>query len=122
MKNKEKKIEEMAKDISIAWQNANKQSCISKSIPLCELIAEELAKKYQPKLPEDSIVIPDKITEETSAEDLIKIAKYNDKIRKIERKETVEKIINWIDTYYPCYSRADLIKELAKQFEVGIKE
>jgi hypothetical protein len=37
-------------------------------------------------------------------------------------KETAEKIINWIDTYYPCYSRADLINELAKQFGVEIKE
>ena len=43
-------------------------------------------------------------------------------IRKEASEETAEKIITWIDTYYPCYSRADLVKELAKQFGVEIKE
>lgn len=47
----DKQIKQMSCDVSVAWQNANKQSCISKSIPFCELIAEELYKMKYVKLP-----------------------------------------------------------------------
>ena len=53
----EKMIEEMAKDISIAWQNALEEYSISKEIPLCELIAEHVTEQGYRKIPEGSVVL-----------------------------------------------------------------
>lgn len=83
------------------------------------------------KIDKDSVVIPNKITEKTSAEDIIKIAKYNDKLRKQASKETAGKIFNElnekISTLIIPNEEHNLyivekweIVELAKQFGVEI--
>lgn len=127
-----KQIEEMAKDISIAWQNANKQSCISKSIPLCELIAEELAKKYQLKLPEDSVVL----TKEEHKQWLKDCIESNKVVEERTRKETAREILKEVAITIKTQSVNDYnfddkvieepillekLKELAKQFGVEVE-
>lgn len=119
--NDKKQIKEMERVMAVNWLNETVLGT-----------AERLYNAGYRKLPEDSVVIPNKITEETSAEDLIKIAKYNDKIRKQSRKETAEKIfvevldleelkvirdMGWETVYEALYNE---ILELAKQFGVEV--
>lgn len=82
---KDKEIKEMAKIIMYCpFIDADSQ-------------AKELYEQGYRKIPKNAVVIPEKITEETSAETLIKIAKYNEKVRKEMAKEVIEKFISQIE-------------------------
>lgn len=109
---KEKQIEEIAKDILSAYAVNKLYS---------QDVAKSLYEQGYRKIEKDSVVIPNKITEETSAEDLIKIAKYNDKIRKQANKETAEKILNELYCT-PKEQVENKIKDLARFIGVEIKE
>ena len=91
------------------------------------------AQGYQ-KLPEDSIVIPKKITDKTKPEDLIKIAKYNESVCNQASKETAKKyhamVKNLFDMRACCGCIEDSPVEewhkdndnIAKQFGIETKE
>lgn len=100
-------------------------------------LASVLIKQGYRKVPNCAVVIPEKITVETSSEDIIKIAKYNDEVRKQASSETAEKYKGFIrelltngddsiTTYYGDVKyrliREDDLQELAKQLGVEIKE
>lgn len=128
---KKKDIEELAK--------AMKEAFYCKDF---DQLASVLIKQGYRKVPNSAVVIPEKITVETSSEDIKKIAEYNDNIR----KETAEKIFAEIDEYFDnkinkllkikksnntyendgrlrdCCECREEVKELAKQFGVEIKE
>lgn len=120
MKDNEKQIEEMANFI-------HRTEFVDISRYEEETIAKELLKHYQPKLPEDSVVLT---TEELK--DMVKARTKcveNAIIR--TRKETAEKILvelyNIRDYYgesreYEIRIGEEGLKELAKQFGVEIKE
>ena len=63
------------------------------------MLAKRAVEQGYRKIPEDSVVIPNKITEETSPETLIKIAKYNEKIRKETAKEVYQELQGHGTTY-----------------------
>jgi hypothetical protein len=68
------------------------------------------------KLEEDKVVIPEKITEETSPEDIIKIARYNEKVRKEMAREILKSFEYCNDqTFYEQWLK------LAKEYGVGVK-
>lgn len=117
MKDKEKQIEEMA--IAEMIQKYLNNNNIKVSHPLLPLhIASILINNNYQKVDEDSVVIPKKITVETTPEDLIKIAKYNDSIREQARKETAEKIYRELCGHGTTYVK----KWIKEQFGVEIKE
>lgn len=142
MKDKEKQIEEMAKIIA--------DSCtihkvyVNKHYPdrqkdMYYSLAEELLKYYQPKLPEDSVVLSRDAYQvmETKIEQLTKYAENERQLREYycneARKETAEKFVNetikrkqtlmnpYTDDESECVSTYWIYK-LAKQFGVKIKE
>lgn len=144
MKDKEKQIEEMA----------NCDKCVHKKICKNEfkgapIIEFQGCEHYQPKLPEDSVVLSRE--EKQEYENLVKLLTYNkpvksrvyDVVKGIKNrasKETAEKIFAKIDEElaectivneggygwnYQGYEATDLRKrltKLAKQFDVEIKE
>ena len=114
---KEKRIEEMAKVLS--------RKCaypcpilLDKPCELCQ--AETLFIENYRKINENDIVIPEKLTEEISAEDILKIAIYNDKIR----KETAREILNILKELYTTpYSRFyECIEDIAEKYGVDLGE
>lgn len=125
-------LKELAKIIRFVLENRTDIQYIP---DLAFPIAKELLKHYQPKLPENAVVIPEKITEQTSPSDLIKIAKYNESVRKKtaerdfctiikaleERKERVKAFYGIAESV-----GADIairtVKELAKQYGVDLGE
>ena len=122
-------IEEMAKALRETKENAREVCHIQPSCrDLCKyskveycldtIQAEELYKQGYRKIDEGSVVIPNKITEETSADDLVKIAKYNDEIRKKARQETAKEILQIIKREYDYIG--DLERIIAKQYGVEI--
>ena len=87
------------------------------------------------KLPQNAVVIPEKIDEKTSTEDIIKIAKYNESVRKETAREIFDTIIKALEeqkervkAFYgvPESVGADTairtVKELAKQYGVEVEE
>lgn len=96
--NDKKQIEEMAQDIASNCPDLVENCCGGKACYVC--IAEGLAKDNYRKIPENAVVIPEKITEQTSPSDLIKIAIYNERVR----KETAREILQWLieHTFESC--------------------
>lgn len=103
-----------------------------------KLIAEYIIKNDWVKLPKDSVVLSRGEYEKLTNSDIGELVKENKELEeqcikwmdmfrkkkeqlKQERKETAKKALDWIDTYYPCYSRADLVRGLAKQLGVEIE-
>ena len=120
MNDKEKQIEEMAKDY------------YGYSIDLeedCKFVAEEMYDKGHRKLNEDSVVLSSEEAERFRGQ-TVSIAK----VKAETRKETTEKILNelyvqfsadylvGLRNEYKDWKYADLIKRYAKQFGVEIKE
>lgn len=127
---KDKYIVEMAEDLHEELETEN--------VPYheCDFMAQRLVKKGWIKPDKDSVVLSKEEYEKLKSD-----VKYWDnkhktdseeyqqeiydrgleiiKLRR-ENKETVEEILNWLDTYYPYYSKAELIKELAKQYGVEL--
>lgn len=161
MEDKEKQIEEMAKDIEFAIDDAKKRGwyiknakkdgwVVEKLLPI--LIAEQISEKYQPKFPEDSVVIskeeynelkyfPNKQLSYTEKlqRDAESYQKLTDnlisKISRLEeelvnsRKETAEKFMEWlqdnelINLMFTKEYKQKLVNDfLAKQLGVEIKE
>ena len=145
MEDKEKQIEEMAKDIELAIDNAKKDGWyIEKDLPIW--IAEQISEKYQPKLPKDSFVLTN-----DNAEELANLMVTSPQMQSVMsdlikawQKETVEKCINIIEEHYKkCRLSIDCWivsfaeteaakkvikvffentkKDIAKQFSVEIK-
>lgn len=105
---------------------------------IAELLKERVPNKtWQPKvlaeeiydmICKDKVIIPEKITKNTSSKDLVKIVEYNEKIRKQTIKGIINKII-WFavkrigqtnsDSYYQI--SFDLLNKLAKEYEVEIE-
>ena len=111
------------------WQNEIKKADRAKH---CQAIlhAQRLYNAGYRKLPENAIVIPEKITEETNLEDIIKIAKYNESVRKETAREIFTEVLDleelkvirdmgWDTVYNSIYNE---ILELAKQYGVEVEE
>lgn len=79
---KQKQIEEMSKDFT-RFEITTKQGI--------SVFAEKLYDLGYRKIPENAVVIPKTITEDTDSETLLAIANYNEGVRKVARKETAEK-------------------------------
>lgn len=104
---KKKDIEELAKAMKGAFYCKD-----------FDQLASVLIKQGYRKVPNCAVVIPEKITVETSSEDIIKIAKYNDNIR----KETAEKILKWLNDNC-VFGGFEFVKTWFKeQFGAEIKE
>ena len=87
----------------------------------CQAIlhAQRLYNAGYRKLPENAVVIPEKITEETSPEDIIKIAKYNETIR----KETAREIAKFVSEHCDDEGLMWVLDEfIAKQYGVEVEE
>ncbi len=119
MKDREKQIEEMAKVMCRSFNSCENCMALSKdlfgkaNLTDCECYnyAIELYAHGYRKIPKDSVVIPEKITEETSPNDIIKIAKYNEKVR----KETAVEVLNLLlDEPYSIYIDAEIVYEIAQ--------
>lgn len=119
---KEKQIEELTSIID---------SFYIRTYANAQAVAKFLVEKYgYQKIDEGSVVIPEKITEETSPETLIKIAKYNEKVRKQGIKELIEKAeeICWDTFVYDDDLKEDVakallldeLKEIAKEMGVEL--
>ena len=127
MNDKEKAIEEMAKcykceSYLYRWDVRNCQYL--RDGKMCERykIAEDIYNAGYRKIPDGAVVIPKKITEKTNAETLIKIAKYNERVRKETAREIFKAIKNaWETTYYEREFE-ERIDSLAKQFGVEVEE
>ena len=121
-----KLIEEMAKDIfesKVEISGTDMFFGLFDEDDHFHRIARFLYKHNYRKLPENSVVIPEKITEETSPEDIIKIAKYNETIR----KETVRELLKALKAKQViCSLEEDNfvymfdVNELAKQYGVEV--
>ena len=139
----EKQIEEMAKKICNACKTrVSEQQCNSYKrevygyCSMCKIIAKELLKHYQPKLPKDSVVLSreeyEKLTKKLVTEQRAK--EIAQEYFGIVRKETAEKIIHLVgmlpiprqvsNRYGVGFENAlTVVKlEIAKQFGVEIKE
>lgn len=120
-------LKELAKIIRFVLENRTDIQYIP---DLAFPIAKELLKHYQPKLPENAVVIPEKITEQTSPSDLIKIAKYNESVRKETAEEILKELYMHVSSDYLCGLRnphknavyMGLVEKIAKQYGVEIKE
>ena len=87
----------------------------------CQAIlhAQRLYNAGYRKLPQNAVVIPEKITEETSPEDIIKIAKYNETIR----KETAREIAKFVSEHCDDEGLMWVLDEfIAKQYGVEVEE
>ena len=124
----EKMIEEMAKVIyesKVAIDGSDMAFGLSDKDDHFHRIARFLYKANCRKLPENAVIIPEKITEETSTEDIIKIAKHNESVR----KETAKEILKALKAKQViCSPEEDNfvymldIKDLAKQYGLGVEE
>jgi hypothetical protein len=123
--NKNKEIEEMAKELTAyEWklcERLPKNKCLLTSAIHAQVscdyckIAEFLINEGYRNC-KDKVVIPEKITEETSPEDIIKIAKYNEKVRKETAREILKSFEYCNDqTFYEQWLK------LAKEYEVGVE-
>jgi hypothetical protein len=116
MKDKEKQIEEMANCKNCVHQKI----CVDK-ISCGVLTADKdgylklKCNYYQPKLPEDSVVL-------TETESIAMCVEQWNKGYKKGSKETAEKIIKWFKENALDIPSDEYINEFAKQFGVGIKE
>ena len=136
MKDKEKQIEEMAmyccNTCEMGWgfdfgECAEKGTNGYKNCELAKETAEMIYNSGYRKIPKDAVVIPEKITEETSATDLIKIAKYNDAIRKQTAREIFERLLEEHRAFdnndvIVVWQVKEVLKEIAKQFGVEVEE
>lgn len=96
------------------------------------LYAQRLYNAGYRKLPENAVVIPEKIDEKTSLEDIIKIAKYNEQVRKgiareifgtiikalEEQKEKVKAFFGVPESIVAIRT----VKELTKQYGIEVEE
>ena len=129
-------VEEMAKDIfesKVAIDGTDMAFGLFDEDDHFHRIARFLYKHNYRKLPENAVVIPEKITEETSPEDIIKIAKYNETIRKETAREIYEYFNLWLgedfeemdDCSFMHIMKKDFIRErneLAKRYGVEVEE
>ena len=137
MEDKENQIEEMANII-------HRTEFVDISGYEEEKISEELLKHYQPKLPEDSVVLSRE--EKQEYENLVKLLIYDKPIKsrvyevikdikERERKETAEKILDQIKFLVEERNGADIedlsvdgtileeiLNELAKQYGVEVEK
>ena len=121
MKDNEKQIEEMDYDISYVDNNGyyyDEDGYQQDAYANCHKIAEELIKKGWIKLPKDSVVL--------SGEQCVEIVQDNYNIG-YERgcKETAQKFYEFAKAWFEYYEQNDYfeeVKNLAKQFDVEIKE
>ena len=120
MKDKEKQIEEMAKDIY------EQKSCDTSFEENCKLLAYDLVSLGWVKIPEDKVVLSREEYEWLTC-CFGKFEEIMNDIKELAHKETAEKIFNhllgliWEYPYRSCFRENDL-KEFAKQFGVEIKE
>lgn len=133
----EKMIEELAKDIfesKVAIDGSDMAFGLFDEDDHFHRIARFLYKHNYRKLPENAVVIPEKINEETSPEDIIKIAKYNESVRKKTAREIFDAIIKAleerkesVEAFYgvPESVGVDVairkIKQLAKRYGVEVE-
>ena len=125
-----KQIEEMARVLC-----QNQCSSCTGATCLALLNCKALYEHGYRKIDKDSVVIPEKITEQTSPSDLIKIAKYNESVRKETAKEILRKIIinllnNTVidddckleDFEFDGEEIQEVLDELAKQYGVEVEQ
>ena len=131
---KQKQIEEMAK---VIFERGVALECIDfihglKGSDHFYRIATALYNAGYRKIPDGAVVIPKTITEDTDSETLLAIANYNERVRKVERKETAEKFAErlkeisyqaWIEeageSRYELIVGFDDIDEIAKAITEG---
>ena len=110
---KHKQIEEMAKMIRYVLESRTDITFIP---DLDKPIAEKLLKHYQPKLPENMVVLTEREHEIAMRHQYDVGFSFG---YKQARKETVKEIITMIKDYYGDIS---IIAKIAKQYGVEIKE
>lgn len=136
MEDNKKQIEEMSNLINknlFNYLNQDNLSCKD----VCDLLANDLLKYYQPKLPEDSVALSKEEYEEY--QDLLKnfdnylfeYRKFADKCIENKGKETAEKIYLQAKAVVDAtkhivqgrkYLHIDALKEIVKSCGVEIKE
>ena len=112
MKDKEKQIEEMTKDLKENLRLCAGVKLLDHNV---ETIAYELSKKYQPKLPEHSVVL--------SGKQCVEIVQDNYNIG-YERgsKETAEKILKWLKEHCAFAGFVFVETYFREEFGTEIKE
>lgn len=123
---KKKQIEEITKDLK---ENLRLCAGVKLLDHQVETIAYELSKKYQPKLPKDSVVISREEYQKDFSNQFNKGYKYGSKETAEKAFEITKKIIDKkyaIETPWTRATLSNIIdqieKEFAKQFNVEIKE
>lgn len=86
-----KTILEMADDMIFATVKLSRKQRID--------IARVLTNLGYRMVNENSVIIPEKLTDEISVEELTKIAKYNDRVRKPACREIANKIYTFVNHY-----------------------
>lgn len=111
-------IEQMENDICNACKpRVAKCKCNFPCI-MCGIVATELVKKYQPKIPEDSVVLTkEEIKHPTRTEVIEFFVNHNAEVRKETAREILKEFEYCNDTTF--YSKW---LELAKQYGVDLKE
>ena len=121
----EKMIKEMAKCMCSSYESGKGcNTCPTNWCYADECATMAFCNGYR-KLPKNSVVIPEKITEETSPEDIIKIAKYNEKIRKETAREIRNKFRELLSQYCEKMTRGfafKILDETIKQCGVEVEE
>lgn len=109
-------IEQMKNDICNACKPRVAKCKCNFPCSMCGIVATELVKKYQPKVPEDSVVLTKGAYESISSK-----AKAN-VVNAVEiRKETVREILDRVD-YESGGQTKQITDLLRKQYGVEIKE
>lgn len=131
MKDKEKQIEEMAKDIY------EQKSCDTSFEENCKLLAYDLVTLGYQKVDKNSVVLTRKEWKNLQEEKNDYKQRFESSEKRYEQlvqsscealekksKETAQEILRRFVEFSenPCNSREDILKELAKQFGVEIKE
>ena len=109
-------IEEMATAEMIQkYLDNNNIKVSNRLLPLH--IADMLFVNNYRKIPENAVVIPEKITEETSPKDIIKIAKYNEKVR----NETAREILDEVSKHFGGRWLVELYKKYGLDWDVEVE-
>lgn len=134
MKDKEKQIEDVETIIKSNLAEGSFANTFARKVAI------QIVEHYQPKLPEDSVVLSREeyknlkhyenemyrlqgVVDTLTNEGWDILDEKEEKIRKAERKETAEKIIDLIKTFCPDKKFVEVITRIiAERFGVEIKE
>ena len=108
---KQKQINELVKIITKEYPNKFAVSHPAKAIS----VATEILKHYQPKIPENAVVL------ETSVYESLEIKNYRDFISERVRKETAEKFARLVE-FHSVATRDESGRELFSISALGLKE